>query len=243
MLLYWDSKMIEHRTGQHPESPARLESLHEVLKREGWLQRSKCPSWQPATSEQLVRVHSKEYLEKLPKLYESNAGRIEADTVVSTKSYVAATIAAGAVCDAVERVVRGEAKQAFCAIRPPGHHAIPKGPMGFCLLNNVAVGALHALHLGLERILIVDWDVHHGNGTQDTFYRDSRVAFFSSHRFPFILGQVERTKRGKGRAWMDRQSPYGCQYRCQRCGGSDSRKGRTIGRETQTSNRPCERWL
>ncbi len=198
MLLYWNSIMAEHKTGAHPECPARLLQVGKVLESGGWMSQCTRPTWKPATLEQLSRVHQTAYLKELPKWCESNAGRVEEDTVVSERSFEAASIAAGAACDAVERVVAGQDKTAFAAIRPPGHHALAAGPMGFCLLNNVAVAAMHAISLGLDRILIIDWDVHHGNGTQDMFWTDRRVGFFSSHRYPFYPGSGSEDETGGG---------------------------------------------
>lgn len=157
------------------------------------------PTWSPASVEALSRVHTTAYLETLTTWGKEGPQQVEVDTVVSEGSFSAATLAAGAACDAVERVIRGEDRMAFAAIRPPGHHALDRGPMGFCLLNNVAVAAKHAMQLGLERILIVDWDVHHGNGTQDAFWTDPQVAFFSSHRFPFYPGTGTEEETGEGR--------------------------------------------
>jgi acetoin utilization deacetylase AcuC-like enzyme len=107
-------------------------------------------------------------------------------------------LGAGAVCDAVDRIIAGEDQTAFCAIRPPGHHALQDAPMGFCLINNVAVGANYARSRGIERVLIVDWDVHHGNGTQAAFWTDPAVGFVSIHRFPFYPGSGREDERGEG---------------------------------------------
>jgi acetoin utilization deacetylase AcuC-like enzyme len=132
-------------------------------------------------------------------------GRIEADTVVSEQSYDVAALAAGAVLDAVRRVVQGEDQSALCLVRPPGHHARPAGAMGFCLFNNVALGARAALDAhSLDRVLIVDWDVHHGNGTQEMFWDDGRVGFLSIHRWPFYpgTGDADETGSGRGLGWI-----------------------------------------
>jgi len=123
---------------------------------------------------------------------------VEVDTVVSKGSWRAARLAAGAVCDAVERIVSEKDTTAFCAIRPPGHHAMPRSAMGFCLLNNIAIGALHARSLGLDKVLVIDWDVHHGNGTQATFWEDPSVGFVSIHRFPFYPGTGRADETGSG---------------------------------------------
>lgn len=204
MLLYVNDCFARHQTGVHPECPARIERVNALLREQGWIDRSPGPDWEPATLEQIVRVHDASYVQQLEQWCASNAGRIEADTVVSQDSWPAALMAAGAVCDAVNRVIANEAKTAFCAVRPPGHHALATGPMGFCLLNNVAIGAQAALATGLDRVMIIDWDVHHGNGTQDAFYNNGRVAFFSIHRSPFYpgTGAAGETGTGPGLGWI-----------------------------------------
>ncbi|MEQ1826143.1 MAG: histone deacetylase [Pirellula sp.] len=200
MLLYHSTDFALHDTKNHPESVARIVRVNAMLKENGWLDRCTQPTWNAATMEQCVRNHSESYVKELRAWCESDAGRVEADTVVSMGSWQAATQAAGAVCDAIDRVVNGPTPSAFCAIRPPGHHALPTAPMGFCLLNNVAIGALHARSIGLNKVLIVDWDVHHGNGTQDSFWEDPTVGFVSIHRSPFYpgTGRADETGGGKG---------------------------------------------
>ena len=204
MLLYLDDSMAEHDTGKHPECPDRILLLNKVLRDRHWDQRCTCPKWQAATREQLQAVHEVAYVDRLKNWCEAAAGRIESDTVVSRGSWSASLRAAGAAIDAVQRVMQGEDKLAFAAIRPPGHHALPSGPMGFCLFNNVAIAAHAALAKGAQRVLIVDWDVHHGNGTQDAFYADGRVGFFSIHRHPFYpgTGSTSETGTGQGLGWI-----------------------------------------
>lgn len=198
LLLYMSEVFTQHNTGQHPECIQRITRLNQLLQDRGWKQRALCPSWQESTPEALLRVHAECYLRQLEEWCRTGAGRVEADTVVSTGSWPAALSAAGAATDAVQRVVSGSNRRAFCAIRPPGHHALPNAPMGFCLLNNVAIAARAALAEGLQRVLIVDWDVHHGNGTQDTFYEDGRVGFLSIHRSPFYPGTGSAHETGSG---------------------------------------------
>jgi acetoin utilization deacetylase AcuC-like enzyme len=200
MLLYHHSDFALHDTKSHPESVARIINVNQMLKDSGWIDRCKTPNWNAASSEQCKRNHTQSYLEELERWCQHDAGRVEVDTVVSRGSWTAATLAAGAVCDAVQRVVRHEDTTAFCAIRPPGHHATPTSAMGFCLLNNVAIGALHARAMGLNRVLIVDWDVHHGNGTQATFWEDPSVGFVSIHRFTFYPGTGKADETGSGQA-------------------------------------------
>lgn len=203
-LLYLDDSFANHRTGSHPECPARILRLNELLRNHEWDKRATLPHWSEASNEAMAAIHGPVYIEQLKKWDQTDAGQVEADTIVRSGSWSAAARAAGAACDAVERVVGGEDSRAFCVIRPPGHHALKDAPMGFCLLNNVAIAAKHALIKGgLDRVLIVDWDVHHGNGTQDVFWEDGQVAFFSSHRFPFYpgTGKADETGTRAGLGW------------------------------------------
>jgi len=188
-LLYSDPLFLEHETGRHPERPERLRAIMRQLERTGLDGRCTRPTWSAASPERLFRVHSPAYVEQLARYAAAGGGWIEEDTFVAPRSYDVALQAAGAVCDAVERLVRGDDRQALCLTRPPGHHALADGAMGFCLFSNVAIAARLATdELEVDRVLIVDWDVHHGNGTQDAFWTDPRVAFFSIHRWPFYPG-------------------------------------------------------
>jgi acetoin utilization deacetylase AcuC-like enzyme len=154
----------------------------------------------PLSRERLERVHPVEYVESVRRFAKQGGGHLDADTVVCPASFDVALLAAGAVADAVERVVRGEDARAFCLVRPPGHHALPNQAMGFCLLANVALGARLAIdELGLDRVLIVDFDVHHGNGTQAVFWADPQVGFLSMHRYPFYPGTGAADESGAGR--------------------------------------------
>jgi acetoin utilization deacetylase AcuC-like enzyme len=198
MLLYLNDDFALHDTGAHPESKERIIKLNSLLRSSGWTGKATCPKWESAAEPAIVRVHQADYLRQLEKWCQSAAGRIETDTVVSTGSWQAALSGAGAAIDAVRRVVSGQDQRAFCAVRPPGHHAISNGPMGFCLFNNVAIAAREALALGVPRVMIVDWDVHHGNGTQDAFYHDGQVGFLSIHRSPFYPGTGDADETGAG---------------------------------------------
>ena len=200
-LLYYDPILLEHKTGRHPERPERLVQVVRHLERTGLDQRCKRPRWESVSPERLSRVHSLEYAAELRAICERGGGRVEADTVCSSRSYEVAAFAAGAVCDAVERVMTTDERRALCLVRPPGHHALRHSPMGFCLLNSVALGARTATaEFGVDRVLIVDWDVHHGNGTQAAFWEDSQVGFVSIHRWPFYPGTGSSEETGSGSA-------------------------------------------
>lgn len=197
MLLFTHPAMFEHDPGVgHPEHAGRLRAVLDALKHLPLTQRD-AP---PATSEQLARVHSEGYVRALePAFEEALSGRVmlDPDTIISGCSREAALRAAGACVAAVEAVCADEDAMAFCAVRPPGHHAEPMAAMGFCLFNNVAVGALHALDgLGLKRVAVVDFDVHHGNGTQTIAEREERLLFVSTHQMPAYPGTGLRAESG-----------------------------------------------
>jgi acetoin utilization deacetylase AcuC-like enzyme len=198
-LLYSDPRFLDHATGRHPENPTRLAHITRRLDESGLADRCLRPTFDPISLERLKRVHEPAYVAEVAEFVGRGGGQLEADTVVGPKSYEVALLAAGAVADAVERVVRGEDTTALCLVRPPGHHARPAAAMGFCLFDNVAIGARTAIdELGLDRVLIVDWDVHHGNGTQEIFWRDEQVGFLSVHRWPFYPGTGAEDETGNG---------------------------------------------
>jgi len=198
-----DPVFAEHDAGAgHPERPERLEAVGRGL-RDGGLERDLVRlAPRAATPEELLRVHTSAHVDRLA----ASAGRhvrFDPDTAAGPRSHAAAVAAAGAVVDAVERVLDGSLDRAFCAVRPPGHHATPDRAMGFCLLNNVAIGAAAALARGLKRVAVLDFDVHHGNGTQEAFWRDPRVLFVSSHQFPYYpgTGALDELGEGEGRGF------------------------------------------
>jgi acetoin utilization deacetylase AcuC-like enzyme len=178
--VYYDPLFLKHETGEHPENKQRLAVTVQAILDSGldvdWV----TPT--PASEEDICRVHDLSYVRTVARVAQEGGGWLDWDTAVSPDSYDAAMLAAGAGLMAATRAVR-EARQSFLLVRPPGHHAKRTQGMGFCLFNNVAVAAAYALEvLGLERVLIVDWDVHHGNGTNDAFYDEPRVLFFSMHQ-------------------------------------------------------------
>jgi acetoin utilization deacetylase AcuC-like enzyme len=200
-LLYSDPRFLDHDTGAHPEQPERLRQITKHLEQTGLAATCRRPDWRPVSRTRLELVHEPGYIDRIVATAQRGGGRLDPDTVVSPASADVAQLAAGAACDAVDRVLRGEDKTALCLVRPPGHHALPERAMGFCLFNNVALAAAVACHEHeIDRVLIVDWDVHHGNGTQDMFYADDRVGFFSVHRWPFYpgTGAVDETGTGSG---------------------------------------------
>ena len=197
--------MLDHAPPKgHPERPERLRDVLRHLDRTGLSRACEAGVVRPATDAELLRVHTPGHLAEIASWAGSPRAQIEADTWVSTGSDLAARLAAGAAIEAVEAVVTGALRRALCVVRPPGHHARPGSSMGFCLYASVAAAAADALaRHGLNRVLIVDWDVHHGNGTQEIFYDDPRVAFLSLHRAPFYpgTGDADETGTGRGLGW------------------------------------------
>lgn len=200
-LLFTDPRYLNHLTGAHPECPERLERILTMLDETGLRDRFDQPTFNPADEKQIARVHDPDYIRELDRFAEQGGGRMDADTVVSPESYQIAKLACGAGIAAVDALLTKGQNRAACLVRPPGHHALADRAMGFCLFNNIAVAAAHAVEQhGLSRILIVDWDVHHGNGTQDLFYRNENVFFLSVHRHPFYpgTGHIDETGTGPG---------------------------------------------
>jgi len=200
LRLYTHASCLQHDPGPaQPESPARLRAVLQALDHDRFaaIDRVEAPR---ATREQLLRVHTAEHVERILAIApDEGTVRLDEDTLMSPGSAEAALRAAGAVVAAVDAVLGADGGQAFCAVRPPGHHATPDRAMGFCLFNNVAVGAAHAIaEHGLKRVAIADFDVHHGNGTQDIFAREPRVLFISSHQMPLYPETGRADERGVG---------------------------------------------
>ncbi len=197
----FDPAVTSHDTGPgHPEQAARVSAVFERLRETRTLDLLRRIAARTATEDELELAHDRGYIELVKK--EAAAGRRElstGDTAISDGSFEAARLAAGSVCAAIDAVFTSEVENAFCLVRPPGHHAEHNRGMGFCLFNNAAIGARYARQRhGAERGVIVDWDVHHGNGTQEIFYRDGSVFYFSTHQSPWYPGTGAVAERGEG---------------------------------------------
>lgn len=187
--IVYDPFNLRHTLEGHPENFRRLEGTWQLLHDDGIVyELLRVPS-SPAPLDAILRVHTAQYIERLQAISARGGGRIDADTYVNADSYQAALLAAGGLLNLTDMVLQGQADNGFALIRPPGHHALEHRGMGFCLLANAAIAARWAQdHHGLERVMIVDFDVHHGNGTQDIFYDDPSVLFVSTHQFPYYPG-------------------------------------------------------
>ncbi len=211
-LVVRDARFREHTPSRpHPERPERLVAIDRAL--DPLADRIRALAPREATEDELLLAHGREYLGALERI-EGRPGQLDPDTYASPRTLEVARLAAGSLVEASLRVARGEAKRAFAALRPPGHHAERLAPMGFCVFNNVAIAAqaLRA-HAGVERVAIVDWDVHHGNGTQHLFEGERDVLFVSTHQFPFYPGTGALDEQGHGAglgATVNFPLPAGC---------------------------------
>lgn len=199
--VYTNPLFLAHDTGRgHTESSERLREVYRDLNRQTVAENLVFPEFTKATTTEILRNHTREHIRAIAATARHEAYYLDADTRTSAESYEAACLAVGAVIDGVGRLGRGEIDNGFCLVRPPGHHAERDQAMGFCLFNNVAIGARWAKkHLGLTRILILDWDLHHGNGTQHAFYRDDSVLYCSIHQYPLYPGSGALPEIGEGR--------------------------------------------
>ena len=204
-----------HLTGPgHPESPARLDAVRKALGGEEFRGLVRKIAARHATAEEILACHDKRFFEEVRERIASGAGVLDwGDTRVCADSFEAAMLAAGGAIAAVDAVFVGKVANAFCAVRPPGHHATPSRAMGFCIFNNVAIAARYAQKsCGVAKVLIADWDVHHGNGTQEIFYEDPSVLYFSTHQWPWYPGTGSRGEVGRGKGdgtTMNRPLPAG----------------------------------
>ncbi|MBI2957365.1 MAG: histone deacetylase, partial [Chloroflexi bacterium] len=214
VALVYHPKYLEHDTGSHPESADRLRRTVALIESSGLKRRLTYVDPRPASEDEITRVHAPAHVRRVRDLAAQGGGWIDADTVVSRGSYDAAVLAAGGAISAVGAVIEGQARHALALVRPPGHHATASQAMGFCLFNNIAIAARHLLaSKHAERVLIVDFDVHHGNGTQDAFYNDGRVLYFSTHQMPLYpgSGDIDQTGNGSGKGMIANVPlPPGC---------------------------------
>jgi acetoin utilization deacetylase AcuC-like enzyme len=197
-LYFRHASSLEHETGAHPENKARIPAIENELDRRGWLgwERREAPE---VRIEQLERIHPAEHIERIRATSASGGGWFDADTIASAGSWNAALHAAGGACAVVDTVMTGETATAFAGLRPPGHHCEVARPMGFCLFNNIAVAAQHALDShGAQRVAVFDWDVHHGNGTNDLFHARRDVLYISIHQSPLYPGSGPLRDLGAG---------------------------------------------
>ena len=201
VAFLYDDLFLKHRPPPgHPERPHRLKAIEEHLRKCGLWDRMNHLECIPASDDQILAVHSPEHLDRVRQVCASGGGMLdEGDTHAVAESFDVAMLAAGSVAVAIDAVLEKRATAAFCAVRPPGHHAEHNRPMGFCLFNNAAVGARYAQQKhGISKVAILDWDVHHGNGTQHIFEEDPTVFYISLHQYPFYPGTGARNERGKG---------------------------------------------
>lgn len=201
VALYYDPLFLEHDTLGHPESIERVAAPWRLLQESGVAGRCALPPCRDATLEELTLVHTQHHVAFMRRVAEHGPVYVTdvQDTIANSGTFIAAVRAAGAVVAATEAVARGEYDAAYCLVRPPGHHAVPDAPMGFCFFNNVAIAAkLAVAFLGLERVAVVDIDIHHGNGTQDVFYADPSVLYVSTHQYPYYPGSGHWREAGEG---------------------------------------------
>lgn len=202
--LVYDDIYLEHDTGMHPENALRLQRTIQYLQQSPLWNKLILLKPRRASIEEITNVHSLNYVKSIETVSKNGGGYWDADTYISPRSYEVAMYAAGGVLAAIDRVVEEQNSNAFCLVRPPGHHARPSQAMGFCLFNNIALGARYLQKkYNLNRIVIIDWDLHHGNGTQEIFYQDDSVLFISLHRYPYYpgTGGADEIGSGKGKGF------------------------------------------
>ena len=214
VALYYDPLFLGHDTLTHPENAARVEACLHLIEDSGLANRLEHPPCRDATEDEFALIHVPAHIRRMQHVGERGPVMVLADTIANTGTYAAAIRAAGAVVGAAEAVVRGDFDAAYCLTRPPGHHAVATAPMGFCFFNNVAIAARFAnTSLGLQRVAVVDIDIHHGNGTQDAFYADPRVLYVSTHQYPYYPGTGHWREAGAGEGHgttLNLSLPGGC---------------------------------
>ncbi len=200
-LVFYDPIYLEHDNGPgHPERPERLQAAMRVMEKTGLIDKVDVVSPRDATEREIELVHPVRHIAKVKEVAEAGGGWLDPDTHVGPRSYDAALRSAGAALEGIERILSGAADNAFCLVRPPGHHATADRGMGFCLFNNNAIASRFALEeFGISRIFIIDWDAHHGNGIQDIFYEEPRVLYISLHQFPHYPGSGNYQQVGSGK--------------------------------------------
>ena len=198
--IFKNDLFLEHIPDfNHVESPDRLRVIYEQLEQQPLNELFLYPDFEPASQDSLALNHTQEHLMRVAGTAGKTFSSLDPDTQASPMSYDAACLAAGAVINGMEMIVNGEADNGFALVRPPGHHAEAESAMGFCLFNNVAVGAHYGLQkMGMERVAIIDWDLHHGNGTQNSFYASNQVLYFSTHAYPYYPGSGGLMEVGTG---------------------------------------------
>lgn len=213
--VFYSDAFLLHQTGPyHPENPQRLEAIRRAIQVQSWADqvewRSPSGPEQHQTLEWIRRVHAPEYVQGLARLCAAGGGAVDADTIVSADSYASAVLAVSAWLDGVDSVVYQQ-RSAFVLVRPPGHHALRSQGMGFCLLANAAIAAYYGLaQIGIERVAILDWDVHHGNGTQSLVEHHPQIAFCSLHQYPFYPGSGAPEETGDFENVLNIGLPAGC---------------------------------
>ncbi|MBU1006149.1 MAG: histone deacetylase [Candidatus Omnitrophica bacterium] len=197
-LIYHPAYLCHDTGPHHPERPSRLKAIFRKLNKTGLMDKLMVVEPDVAMESDIAMVHSPGYINSVKDTCIAGGGKLDADTVASKDSYIAALFAAGGVMKAIDLVCGGNADNAFCAVRPPGHHAGHCRAMGFCLFNNVAIGARYVQKkYNIKRVLIIDWDAHHGNGTEEIFYEDPSVFYVSLHQYPHYPGTGSSEYRGK----------------------------------------------
>ena len=197
-----DNRFLQHSAGfANPESPERLAAIYEMLDNPLMAWKFTHIDAREASHKEIETIHSPSYVEFIASTAGKRSVYLDPDTATSPETYEIAKLAVGGVCNAIDGVMNGTVDNSFALVRPPGHHAEKDTAAGFCVFNNIAIGAMHAIQkYNLKRILIIDWDLHHGNGTQHSFYGDQRVLYFSTHQYPYYpgTGSLQETGRGQG---------------------------------------------